>query len=516
MRVLLMFDDRDFRVERDEQVDEPELTQDLDLEVLWVAASRRDEAIFDSLRSAMLASLSSCEQVRYRQEVLADCLRHPDVVLSLYQLAVDVIAEEHTIYRATFFSQSSTALLSRSVTAMEMFVAALRRLRGIIEQNGDEFGSAGFSRLSETVLAELGDEYFDEIGQHLRTLRFNDGVLASARLGAHNQGIDYTLRTPNPENRSNRLSRRPPLHKPVFSRTIPREDDAGHDELAALRDRVLGLAADALAESAQHILGFFTALRTELAFYVGCLDLREHLVQRGLSICRPDVRPRGEEALSAQSLCDPCLAVRTNTPIHGNDLHADHKRLIIVTGANQGGKSTFLRSVGVAQLMMRAGMFVAAESFSAAIAVGVFTHYKRAEDATMDHGKFDEELQRMSRIVKRIRPGSVLLCNESFAATNEREGAEIAQDVLRAMIELGITVVFVTHNYELARRSYERHPETTLFLRAERGNAAHRPFRLVEGVPLPTSFGADLYHRTFGSDPTADRSGTSTTPVSSA
>jgi DNA mismatch repair ATPase MutS len=54
-----------------------------------------------------------------------------------------------------------------------------------------------------------------------------------------------------------------------------------------------------------------------------------------------------------------------------------------------------------------------------------FTHYKREEDATMTSGKFDEELSRMSEIADEIRPRSLLLCNESFASTNEREGAEI-------------------------------------------------------------------------------------------
>ena len=124
----------------------------------------------------------------------------------------------------------------------------------------------------------------------------------------------------------------------------------------------------------------------------------------------------------------------------------------MITGANQGGKSTFLRSVGLAQLMMQAGMFVAAGSFTATTCTGLFTHYKREEDATMEKGKLEEELARMSGIADQITAGGLLLCNESFASTNEREGSEIARQIIRALTEAGIRIAFVTHLYDLAER----------------------------------------------------------------
>jgi hypothetical protein len=62
----------------------------------------------------------------------------------------------------------------------------------------------------------------------------------------------------------------------------------------------------------------------------------------------------------------------------------------------------------------------------------------------MTHGKLDEELSRMSGIADAIAPGALLLCNESFAATNEREGSEIARQVIDAFVESEVTVVFAT------------------------------------------------------------------------
>jgi DNA mismatch repair ATPase MutS len=117
----------------------------------------------------------------------------------------------------------------------------------------------------------------------------------------------------------------------------------------------------------------------------------------------------------------------------------------------------------------------------------------------MESGKLDEELARMSEIAEEITPGGLLLCNESFAATNEREGSEIARQIVRALLDAGVKVLFVTHMYELAH-GFESDPRAarTLFLRAERTEDAERTYRVLEGEPLSTSFGADVFDRVFG------------------
>ena len=184
----------------------------------------------------------------------------------------------------------------------------------------------------------------------------------------------------------------------------------------------------------------------------------------------------------------------------GNDLRADDKNLVVITGANQGGKSTFLRSVGLSQLMMECGMFVPAEAYCANTCEGLCTHYKREEDASMRSGKLDEELGRMNDIVALLRPNSTLLFNESFAATNEREGSAIARQIVHALVERGIKVFFVTHLYEFARGLYEQGLESSIFLRAERQPDGTRTFRIIKGEPLQTSFGKDVYYKVFGKD----------------
>jgi DNA mismatch repair ATPase MutS len=78
--------------------------------------------------------------------------------------------------------------------------------------------------------------------------------------------------------------------------------------------------------------------------------------------------------LTAQGIYDVCLTLHLEDGVVGNEINADTKSLVMITGANQGGKSTMLRSLSLAQLMMQSGMFVGAQTFRANVSAGVFTH----------------------------------------------------------------------------------------------------------------------------------------------
>jgi DNA mismatch repair ATPase MutS len=496
MKVFLMHRERDFDLEQELPANEPDLRQDLELDTLLHAMAGDDEFLFEVARVALLSSLTDPGAIAYRQEVLADCLAHPDVARELYDVAVEAGQAERQVIVGLLRSSPET-ILYRSVRILELLLDTLKRLRGIADEHGSEFRSEGFRRFFAMLEAELGDEYFERVEEHLKRLSFRDGVLISARLGRGNKGIGYTLRrrTAKPSWRE-----RLPLTRDhsAYTFVIPERDDAGAKALSDLKARGINLVANALAQSTEHVLSFFNVLRVELGFHVACLNLHERLAAKGEPVCFPVVAGAGEAALSGRGLYDTCLSLSLDGRVVGNDLGADGKGLIVITGANQGGKSTFLRALGLAQLMMQAGMFVSAESLRAGVCEGVFTHYKREEDATMKSGKLDEELRRMSGIADHIRPNCILLCNESFASTNEREGSEIARRIGLALLERSIRVFYVTHLFELADSLHREREADGLFLRAERKADASRTYKLVEGAPLPTSYGQDLYERVFG------------------
>jgi DNA mismatch repair ATPase MutS len=377
-----------------------------------------------------------------------------------------------------------------------MYMANLRMLRDIARRNAEAIRSQGLRDLFATLERELDDEYLGTIERQLSELKFRGGVLMSAELGPRDEGKGYQLRE-DPDKRPpwlKRLLRRGP---PAYTFYLHPRDEAGGRILTSLCDRGLNNVANALGQSTEHVLSFFEILRVELAFYVGCLNLRDRLAALGAAICVPEAHAVSTRRQRFSDLYDVCLALAMQRTVVANTHSGDGKSLVIITGANQGGKSTFLRAVGVAQLMMQAGMFVAAQSFAAEICAGLFTHYKREEDATMRSGKLDEELARMSAIVDAIGPQCVMLFNESFAATNEREGSEIARQVARALLEKRVKIFFVTHLYDFAHGFFVQHRADALFLRAERQSDGTRTFKLVEGEPLETSYGEDLYREVF-------------------
>ncbi|MPZ85339.1 MAG: DNA mismatch repair protein MutS [Actinophytocola sp.] len=505
MKVFLLYPDRDLDTDAARPVspNERDLVQDLELDTVLSTMAAGDTVVLDTARQVLLAPETDPEVITFRQRVLVDCLAAPEVVRELYELAVDAIESERKVWYGIFRDHPET-VLRRSVQVIELLSDSLRRLRQLSEQYAGRFSSAGFTRLFAMLREELGEEYLATVAEHLEALRFRRGMLMSAALGTGNKGVRYVLHRPPRRSWWDRLTG---PNVPVYRFEIPARDEAGFRALSDLEGRGVGLVANALAQSVDHVVSFFRALRVELAFYLGCVTLHERLAAAGRPVCFPEPVAAGESALSARGLYDACLALTVDGPVVGNDLDADGTSLVFVTGANQGGKSTILRGVGLAQLMMQSGMFVAAESLRATVCGGVFTHFKRAEDPTMTSGKLDEELARMSELADHLAPGDLLLCNESFAATNEREGSEIARQVVRALTAAGVRVVFVTHLYDLAHGFYRQRPAGVVFLRAERRPDGRRTFRLVPGEPLPTSHGADSYRRIFGeshdTEPTA-------------
>lgn len=494
MKVFLLYPDRDFDPEQPLPPHTDDLVQDLALNTLFSAMAQGDEFVFDVVKRVMLSCVEDLRAIRYRQDILRDCLKNAQVIREIYQIPIRAQESKRKQWLGVFGLHYPSGILSSGRNTLEVYLGLLRELRGIADTHAGKFESEGFRRFFAMIQQELDDEYLATVAHHLKILAFRDGVLVSAELGKGNEGTNYVLRKPSDGGR-NWVERLLTKRRETYSFKLHPRDDHGARALGELRDRGLNRAANAVAQAAEHVESFLNVLRWELAFYIGGLNLAEQLDRLGEPIAFPQPVPTDERRLSGRGLYDVTLALTMGRKVVGNDVMGDGKDLVIITGANQGGKSTFLRSVGLAQLMMQCGMFVPAQSFFANLCRGLFTHFKREEDASMQSGKLDEELGRMSAIVDALIPDAMVLFNESFAATNEHEGSEIARQVVRALLERRIKVFFVTHLYEFARGFAGQ--DNVLFLRAERKPDGTRTFKLIEGEPLPTSYGPDLYHRIF-------------------
>ncbi len=496
MKVCLMYRDRDFDLEKPAPWNGSDLIQDLQLNVLLSAMAVGDEFLHRVAQGAMLEGLETGpESALYRQAVLRDCLKNPSLVKGLYELAGGAIESRNRSYWGSGVANYPPSILSGAIETLEIFLRSLKALRDIANQDF-VISSEGLVDFFKRIKEEITDDYLKSTEALLSDLKLREGFLISARLGRGNRGSHYSLL--KPQEKKNWVQRVFDRGPKEYTFRVDDSSEAAARELGDLNSRGINSLANAAAQSSEQITNFFHSLRAETAFYMGAINLHDRLAELGEPVCFPSLAPTEERAMRCEDLYDASLALGLKQKVVANNVDANGRSLIIVTGANKGGKTTFLRSVGLSQILMQCGMFVPARSFSANSCVGLFTHFKRKDDANMESGQLDEELGRMSQIADHLRTNSMVLFNEAFATTNEKEGSEIARQIVDALVERGVKVFCVSHLYQFASDLHAGKTKAMLFLRAERNSDGTRSYKLAEGEPLDTSFGLDLYEKIFG------------------
>lgn len=147
-----------------------------------------------------------------------------------------------------------------------------------------------------------------------------------------------------------------------------------------------------------NVLHFLEQLALEVAFYKGVLNFKTRMRELSISLCQPEPLPVGSNTTSFEKLYELTMATHVQKMPVGNTLSLPDTVLTLITGANQGGKSTFLRSYGIALLLMQCGMPVPAKAFHAPVYRQVFTHFTRREDEHLNSGRLRGELKRMSEM----------------------------------------------------------------------------------------------------------------------
>lgn len=460
------------------------LKSDLELYCILEHMADGDKTVLDACDDALMRPLQTLEDIGYRQQALSDALNNRDTVYRLYALA----AGTNRFPRYHPSASDMTGSFEGAVALISAYTALLKELRSVAGKQLAAFRSEAFRDLFNMLLRELSDSFFTRVQAQLDEISDTNNLLISVRLGSDLKFVGYTLRY---KDKGFRLK----WHMAPSYAVDVEKNPAGLHDLHRRRERAIIDATNVLAQTARFLEGFFADLRSQLAFYVGCLNLAEKLGRLGMPCCIPELLPVDSSDRCWQELYDMSLLLTKGSAVVGNDLEAAGKRLYIITGANQGGKSTFLRSVGQAQLMAQCGMPVGAAGFKAPIRRSVFTHFIKEEDRGVESGKLDEELVRMRQIADFLERGSMVLFNESFSSTNEREGSEICRQITKALVENGMELFSVTHLYTFAA-SFLGDMQTQ-FLKAQRREDSQRTFKILPGQPAETAYGEDLYRRIF-------------------
>jgi hypothetical protein len=220
-------------------------------------------------------------------------------------------------------------------------------------------------------------------------------------------------------------------------------------------------------------------LDRELQFFLAYLEHAGRLRSAGVAFCYPELSTSSKDE-AVEGGVDLALAtkllVQGEAPVPNDFALGEDERILVVSGPNNGGKTTFARLFG--QLHYLAGLGVPAPARSARLYLPdrVFTHFERREQVTSLHGKLDDELLRLQEILERATADSVVVLNEIFASTTLEDAVFLGRKMLTRIRSLGCLGVCVTFVDELASLG----PETaSMVATVDPADPSRRTFRLV-------------------------------------
>ena len=254
--------------------------------------------------------------------------------------------------------------------------------------------------------------------------------------------------------------------------------------------------------------GFLATLSGDMAFYLAAIRLMERLRSHGLPVCRPGIAPMDERVGELRE------AYNLNLALHGTEQQGGTERVVrndvcmgrdsrvtILTGPNQGGKTTYTQMVGLCQVLAQAGLWLPAAAARISPVDNIFTHYPVEESQAKATGRFGDEAQRLSQIFRRATRHSLILLNESLASTSPGESVYLAQDVSRILRRMGSRAIFATHLHELAAAVPQLNAETDgdsrlvslVASRLQDGkDGGQRSYKILPGPPMGRSYAREI------------------------
>ncbi len=196
----------------------------------------------------------------------------------------------------------------------------------------------------------------------------------------------------------------------------------------------------------------------DIQFFLGYLDYIAPMVRAGLPFCFPTFdRPAAmaNRSVDAVDTFDLALAAKlcragAAPPVRNDVTLTGHERILVVTGPNNGGKTTFARTVGQLHHLARLGLPVPGASARLLLCDTIFTHFARAETTGSAHGKLQDELVRVHDILRQASTESIVILNELFTSTTLSDAILLGHRIMRSLVERDLVAVYVTFIDELA------------------------------------------------------------------
>lgn len=282
--------------------------------------------------------------------------------------------------------------------------------------------------------------------------------------------------------------------------TPPKEMLSPLDEL--IRTQAMN-SAKQYRQTAGRLTDELESLNTDLIYYLSALKYLDAMKKLGIPTVFADIRPVEEKAFTAVNMVNPVLALlKEKAPIANSISFEKGGELLVLTGINQGGKTTFLRTVGLLQLLFQLGWPVPAESAALSPVDRIVTVFSHEEDTKLQHGKLGQELKTIRAGLDLATPDCLVLFNEPVTGTSPLENLLLSREVLSACKLKGYHGVWVTHLYDLASEADEMNDSlngstvsSIVAVVAKDGDDITASYRIERGEPAFTSFAKEVLEK---------------------
>lgn len=476
----ILFDRPESRVDLD-GAQEPAFFADLNLDqVLESMIAGREEY---ELRTFFYASVHDVATVLYRHEILRDLEKKPVCeTVAGFARRMQAMREQLALADKLRYQYQRESVF---LDAVDIYCQAVSALAG--ELSDLDVESRGFVSLREYLAEYIASEAFTSLADETRERK---EALAEVRYCVHVKGTRVKVSTYDGEDDYSAevvgtFAKFKQGAVKGYRITFPDFLDMNHVEAQVL-DLVARLYPEAFlaldayyARRQDYLDRTIGAFDREVQFLVAYLEYIQRFKSAGLEFCYPNVSARSK-SICADRVFDLALATKL-VPEHStvvcNDFYlTDPERMLVVTGPNQGGKTTFARMFGQLHYLASLGYPVPGSRARLFLPDRVFTHFEIEEDLATLRGKLEDELFRVHEVLQQATSNSIVVMNESFTSTTLNDALFLGTEVITQLIELGSLCVYVTFVDELASLSEATVSMVSTVLP---DNPAERTYRIV-------------------------------------